>query len=141
MIHVAMRDRDAGIGEPADPRRDAGDDAEGNAGFDQRQRLLAAAPEDEGVAALQPADAFSLSRELHQPERDVALAGRRLAAALARIFDRRAFSRMRQHALVDQRVVDHHVSLAKRIQGVERQEARVARPGADQPYPARLEDR
>ena len=59
VVDVAVRHRDAGIGEPADAGRDARHDAERNARLDQRQRLLAAAPEDEGIAALQPADALA----------------------------------------------------------------------------------
>ena len=57
---------------------------------DQRQRLLAAAPEDERIAALQPADALSRPRQLDELQRDVALLRRRFSAALSRIFDRRA---------------------------------------------------
>ena len=47
---------------------------------------------------------------------------------------------MVEHAPVDQRVVDNDVRLHERVGGVQRQEARIARPGADEPDPTRLED-
>ena len=50
---VAMGQRKAGVGSAAGGGGDAGNDFEGNAGGGQRLQFLAAAPEDEGVAALQ----------------------------------------------------------------------------------------
>src|SRR3546814_8681288 len=52
-VGVAVGHGDAGVGEAADAGGDAGDDAERHAGGDQRQRLLAAAAEHEGIAAFQ----------------------------------------------------------------------------------------
>ena len=95
---VAMRDRNAGIGETADPGGDAGHDAERDRGAGQRQSLLAAAPENTGVAALQAQDAATLPRQRDQPGRDVGLARRRPSAALAGIVEHRpgrARARMR----------------------------------------------
>ena len=94
-----MRHRDAGIGEPADPRRDARHDTERNAGFDQRQGFLAAASEHEGVATLQPTDPFAGARHGNELQRDIALLRRGLSAALAGILDCRAGPRMLQHTL------------------------------------------
>ena len=48
--------RDAGVGGHGDGRGDPGHDLEGDAGRRQGHGLLAAPPEDEGVAALQPDD-------------------------------------------------------------------------------------
>ncbi len=59
---IAVRDRYAGIGETADPGGNAGHDAERDRGAGERQSLLAAAPEDTRVAALQAEDAASLPR-------------------------------------------------------------------------------
>ncbi len=134
-----MGDRDAGIGEPADARRDAGHDAERHAGLDQRQGLLAAAPEDEGIAALEPQHPPAVARQLDQAARDVGLLRRGLAAALAGELELGAGPRKGQHALAHQGVVDHHVGLAQRVVGGQGQQARIAGPGADEPDPAGLE--
>ena len=57
--HAALGDRDAGIGGHRERRRHARHDLERHAGGAQRERLLAAAAEDERVAALEPHDAFA----------------------------------------------------------------------------------
>ena len=54
--HVAMGDRDAGVGGRRHTGGHAGHDLERHAGLDQRLRLLAAAAEDERVAALEAHD-------------------------------------------------------------------------------------
>ena len=74
----------ASDGEPA---RHARNDAEGNAGLGQGQRFLAAASEDEGIAAFEPQHPLALAGELDQALADVALHRRRLAAALAGEFE------------------------------------------------------
>src|SRR5262245_14428064 len=51
---AAMRQRNARRRRTALRRRDAGDHLIGNAGGFELGRLLAAAPEDEGIAALEP---------------------------------------------------------------------------------------
>ena len=58
---AAVGDGDAGVGGHGDGGGDAGHDLEGDAGVAQRLRLLAAAAEDERVAALQPDDALALA--------------------------------------------------------------------------------
>ena len=88
VIRLARRRRDACISEPADAGRDARNDAKLHAGLGERARFLGAAPEDEGIAALEAQHLLAEPRELDQPQADVALAGRRLAAALAREFKR-----------------------------------------------------
>ncbi len=141
VIDVAVGDRDAGIAEAADAGGDARHQTEGDARIDQRQRLFAAAAEDEGVAALQAQHALAGPRQFDEARRDVALLRARLAAALAGILKLRPRPCELQNGFVDQRVVDHDVGLLQRVERVERQQARIARPGADQPHPARLEDR
>ena len=54
---AAVGDRDAGGGGGGDRRGDPGHDLERDAGLGQGEGLLAAAPEHERVAALQPHDA------------------------------------------------------------------------------------
>src|SRR3546814_5493657 len=61
------------------------DDAEGHAGGDQRQGLLAAAAEHEGVATLETQHPLAGLGQAHQALRDVGLQRRGLAAALAGI--------------------------------------------------------
>lgn len=117
MVDVAMRHRNAGIGEPTNTGGDAGHDAEGDIVFDQRQRLLTAAPEHEGITALQPQHPLAGARKLHQPQRNVALFRRRLAAALAGIFHQRFRPRQRQAFLIDQRIVHDNVGLEKPLGG------------------------
>ena len=133
-----MRDRNAGVGEPADAGRDAGDDPERHAGLHQAQRLLSPAAEDERVTALEPQDALVLARQLHQAQRDVDLLGRRPAAALAGVLQNRVGAGHVQDPLVDQRVVDDVVGLLQRGVAGERHQGGVARPGTDEPHPTRL---
>ncbi len=59
--------------------------------------------------------------------------GRRLAAALAGEFELRRLAGERQHAPVDQRVVDDDVGLRQRRRARRASAARVAGPGAGQP--------
>ncbi len=62
-----MGERDPGIGEPADARRDPRHDAERDAGGCERQRLLAAAAEDTRVAALEAQHPVAFPGEPDQP--------------------------------------------------------------------------
>jgi len=134
---VAMGHRDAGIGEPADPGGDPGHDAKRNLRGGERQGLLAAAPEDAGVASLQPQHPVSLPGQMDQSRGDVGLARRRPAAALAGKFEDGAGPCQFEDARVDQRVVDHSVGIVERVQRQGREQPRIARPGADQPDAAR----
>ncbi len=84
VIDLAVRDRNAGIGKPADTCRDARYDAERDAVLDQRQGFLATTPEDEGIATLQPQHPLPLAREFDQPQGNIPLLRRRLATTLAR---------------------------------------------------------
>ena len=70
---VAVGDRDPGVGGGGDPGGDPGDDLELDPGRAQRLALLAAAAEDERVAALEPDDAPARPRRLDQPLVDLLL--------------------------------------------------------------------
>ena len=85
--------------------------------------------------------ALAGSGELDQPQGDVALQRRRLAAALAGIFELGAGPRPAQDVGIDQRVIDDDVAVLHGVVAQERHEARRAGAGADQPDPARLENR
>ncbi len=141
VVGVAGRRRDRRIGEPADPGRDAGNDAERDAGSREIEGFLAAPAEHEGVAALEPQHAPSVPGERDQPLGDVALCGRQLAAALPREFARSLRPSEAHDGVADERVVDDHVSLAQGMDGMQREEARVSRAGPAEPYRAGLEVR
>ena len=123
---------------PAEGGGDAGEDAVGDVLGDQRQRLLRAAREDEGVAALQPHDLAAFLREAHQQRVDLVLRGSTAAAALADIEFLRAF-RDGDDLVRNQRVMDQRVGLGQRRDHVERQAAGVAGAGAGQPDMAGLQ--
>ncbi len=132
---------DAGIGQAADRRGDAGHDAERDARAGQRQRLLAAAAEDEGIAALEAQHALPGARQADESLGNVRLLRRRLAAALPGIVERRARPRQLQNARVDQRIVDDGVGVLQRVQRQQRQQPRIARPRPHQPHRPRREIR
>src|SRR5579872_1903464 len=139
LVGLARRRRNAGVSKAADPGGDSRHDAKANASLGQRLDLLAAAAEHERIAAFQAQHAQVLPRQFDQPQRDVFLAVRRPAAALAGKFAPRLRPGERQHAFRDQRVIDDHVGFFQRVEGVQRQQAGIARPGADQPHGSRLE--
>ena len=74
LVDVAMGDRNAGIGKPADACRNAGNDAYVDSGLNKCLGFLAPTAENERVAALQPQHTLVLAGKLDQPKRDVALA-------------------------------------------------------------------
>ena len=63
---AAVGDRNARIGQRSDRRGDPGDHLEVDAGFGAGARLLAAASEDERIAALEPDDSLALAGEPQQ---------------------------------------------------------------------------
>ena len=134
-----MRHGDAGRSQAAGGRGDSRHQAEGDAGCGERERLLAAAAEDEGIAPLEAQHAKPLPGEPYQAPADVGLVRRRLAAPLAGIFERSTRPGERQDFRRDQGVVDHAIGLAERIRRVEREQPRIARPGAHEPHRSRLD--
>src|SRR3954468_15296727 len=134
-----MGDRNARISEAADSCTDAGNDAEGNTGLDERHRLFAAATEDKGITALETQHALALARELDQAQRNVGLLDGGFAAALAGIFELGGRLGEVEDRPIDQCVIDHDISLAETLRSKEGQQAGLARPGAGEPDPAGLE--
>ena len=102
---AAMGDGDQCRGRHGRDRRDAGDDLEGNAGLGERERLLAAATEDERVAALEPDDVEAGRRRR-----------RRAGCVTASCFmpgardHERVVGRLVDELLGDERVGDEHVA-------------------------------
>ena len=72
-----------GVGGGCDAARHAGDHLERQSGFDQGERLLPAAPEDVGVAALQAHDRLPGVAELYQEVVDLLLGHGGVARLLA----------------------------------------------------------
>ena len=107
----------------------------------QGQGLLPAAAEDEGIAALEAQHAPAFAGELDQPQRDVALLGRGLAAALAGVFQHDAGLGEIEDPVVDQGVIDDDLGLPQPMERQQRQQARVAGTGAGEPDGPRLEGR
>ena len=70
--HPALRDRDSGVGRRRDPGSDPGHDLERDPVLAAGERLLAAAPEDERVAALEADDLAARERVLDDQRRSCA---------------------------------------------------------------------
>ena len=86
---VAIGQRDARVGRRADRGRDARHDFERDAGAAQHPQFLAAAAEDERVAALEAHDRAAAARVFDQQGVDPRLRHRRAAAFLADVDARR----------------------------------------------------
>ena len=91
---LAVRERHAQSGGGRQPGSDAVDHLHGDAGGQQVFALLAAAAEDEGVAALQPHDVLALARRQDHQPLDEGLRRALAAAALAHVHDARTRGRM-----------------------------------------------
>ena len=104
----------------------------------QGLRLFSATAKDKRVAAFQAQHAFALPRQLHQPQRDIALLGRGLSATFARIFVDCLRSPIKD-PLLHKRVIDHDIGLPQRVERMQRQQPRIAWARAAQPDPARFE--
>src|SRR5262245_17945282 len=137
VICLARRRRDAGEGRSGEPRRETWHDTEWDAGPGESPRLLAAAPEYERVAALEPQDALAALGLPDDELVDVALVRRGLSAALARVMERGGRPGKPQNAGVDERVMDHDLGGGERMDGHHGQEPWIAGPGADEPDLAR----
>ena len=140
-VDAARGQRNPGIGQPAQPGRDSGNHPERHRGFGERLGLLGAAAEDHRIAALQPQHPLSQFGLLDHQGADVFLLARAPAAPLADI-DLFGFRPGHgQSPPVDQRVVEHGVGATQGVEGVEGQQAGIARSGPGQPHPAGFEHR
>ena len=118
----------------ARPEVTPGNDAIADAGLGQRLTSSQPRPNTNGSppfrrSTRRPARARSISTLV-----DVVLVRRRPAAALAGGDQLGAVARQRQHARIDQRVVDDLVRRRQRMQRQHGQQARIAGPGAGQPH-------
>ena len=124
-----------GIAEPADTGRNAGYHAKRNIGRDQRLRFFAAASEHKRIAAFQAQHAMAVLSQFNQLVGNVLLVPTGFATALAGIKKLGIGAHQRQNIFRDQRVINHFIGLFERIDRMQRQQARIARPCPGQPYP------
>ena len=98
--------------------------------FERQAELLAAAPEQERVAAFQPHHALPGAREVDEQLVDFSLRSRVAVAALADVDQLRVAARELEDALADEMVVDDGVRVLQQPQRSQRQQLRIARPCA-----------
>src|SRR5690606_14071461 len=107
-------------------------------GINKCQRLLATATKDKGIPPLEAQHAQSPAGKLHKTRGYIALLRARFAAALAGIFKLCAGLCELEDGFVHQRVIDDDICLLERIEGMEREKARISRPRPDKPDPTGL---
>ena len=129
-----MGDRDAGVGKPSDTCGNSRRYADLDSGPNQSKRFLAAATENERVAALQSGNALSLARKINQPKRNIALRRRRPAASFASKNQVSVASAPFENLRIRESVVDNRIRHAQRVVAVKRHQPGIPRPRADQPY-------
>ncbi len=110
----------------------AGNDLEGHAGRGQRLGLLAAAPEHEGVAALQPHHPLAGPGQLDEQPVRLLLRQRRRARLLADVAELGVGPRALERALRDEAVVEDRVRRGDQLERPARHQARVAGTRAHQ---------
>jgi hypothetical protein len=98
----------------------------------ERFDLLAAAAEDERVAALQPDHAPTLQREPHEQRVDLVLRQRVPGARLADVDQLRIAACEVEDVGTDEAVVDDDVGLRDQPRRAQRQQIRISRTGADE---------
>src|SRR5439155_26415509 len=109
-------------------------DLERDAGAHALESLLAAATEDEGIAALQAHDPLSGAGAIEEDRRDLLLRQAHTAPVLAREDDLRIGARVGQQRGVREIVVDHDVAALEAAAAADGQEPRVAGTGTDEAH-------
>jgi hypothetical protein len=121
-----VRDGDAGGAGNGRERRDAGNDLERHAGLGKRERLLAAATEEEWVPAFEPDDVVA-----KPAVGDEQLVHLFLLEAVA-LDAQRAGGRLVDELGSDEAVVHDHVAHAHALEALDRDQPGIAGPGAYQ---------
>ena len=129
---VAVGQRDARIRRHAGGGGDAGHHLERHAVLDQGFDFLAAAAEDEGIAALQAQGALAFLGEAHQQQVDLLLRHGMVVALLADVDALGIAPAHVEDGLRYQAVVDDDVGLLHQTQGAEGQQVRISGTGADE---------
>jgi hypothetical protein len=115
VVHAAHRGGDRRRSERRQPRGHAGNDLVVAPGLAQRLRLLAAAAEHEGVAALEPHDVEALARRLVKLRVDAVLPDAGLAAPLANKHTLGIAPRTIENLGRDQLVIEHDIGALQRL--------------------------
>jgi hypothetical protein len=124
---AAVGDRDPGRGGHGAQGRHARNDLELDPHLGECERLLAPAPEDEGVAALQADHVVALTAEADEQRVDLLL--------LVRVAgnEDRVGARLVDELLGDEAVVDEHVAAADELEPARGDQTGVAGTGTDEP--------
>ena len=131
---------DAGVARRREPGRHAGHDLERDALLVEEQRLGAAAVEDERVAPFEPGDRLALARFFREQIADRLLL-ERLRRGHAHVDFFGISPRVPEQTRMHEPVVQHHVGGRETLQAADGDEARIARPRADQINHARHRSR
>ena len=99
----------------------------------EQRKLLAAAPEQERIAALQAHDLVAGEGLFQQDLADAPLRHGVMVGTLSHINGPHVGGNHRQHAVADQAVVDHHVGTLEHRLALAGEQARVAGPRPHQP--------
>ncbi len=134
---VAVGHRDSRVGGGGDPGGDPGNDLELDPRLAQRLPLLAAAPEDERIASLEPDDAPALAGGGDQALADLLLGHRGGTGRLADVDQLGLLAGAVERPWRDQAVVEDRVGGRDQLQRARRHQARVPGPRADQVDDAR----
>ena len=131
-----MGEREHRFGSTANRSGNAGDnlrvDTARAAGFD----FLAATPENERIATLEPHDQMPGLRLFNEDGIDLFLRHRMAAALLGDRNHPRGGIGQPQHCRIDQPVMHDNISAGERIRRLKRQKARIAGSGSDEQNPA-----
>src|SRR5690606_14169161 len=129
----AVGEWEARLGGASRRRGDARDDLAIDARFARRVKLLAPAPENEGVAALQANHLFAGARLAYEQIVDLVLP-HRVTAALFSDADPFHFRRDQgEHVIADEAVMNDQIGAAEQPRGAQRPQAGIAGAGADEP--------
>ena len=122
---------DPGVGQSSDGRGDSRNDFEAQACGRQFSRLLAAPTEEEGIAALEADDAFSLAGVLHEQGVGLLLPERVAAGCLSGVDFLGLGRNVAQEFRIAQVIVDHDLGPLEAFPALEGQEPRIARTCAN----------
>ena len=125
----AMSERNAGVVRRRHHRRNPRHDFKRNLCRRERLGFLAAAPENVGIAAFEPHDAFAFARPGDEQCGDFLLRHLHVFAAGDEFGGRR---RQPEQVGVHQGVVEHHVGAPEQFRSAQREQARVTGPGSDE---------
>ena len=128
-----MRHRYPGAGQGGESRGHAGHHLERDTVGQKRLDLLAAAPEQERVPALEADDPPARKRAVHQERLDLPLGHRMASPLLADIQPLGPLGKEGEEPGAHQPVEHHHLRPLQDLPAPQRQQPRIARPGPDEP--------